>query len=269
MAIITISRGSYSRGKEVAERVAERLGYECVARKVLLEASEEFNIPELKLVRELHDAPSLLQRFSHTKERYISFIRTAFLEHVQKDNVVYHGLAGRVFLPGISHVLKVRIIADLEDRIREEMQRVNLTYDTARSILLEDDEERRKWSQSLYGTDNRDPANFDLCVHIRKLSIDDAVDMIVDTAQRPAFHTTPESQQALDDLLCASRVENRLQNGYDLVGICANQGEVTVELRAPLVHEERVAAEIREKLEGIRGLEDTYVRVMPTGYAGW
>ena len=27
MAIITISRGSYSKGKEVAEKVAERLGY--------------------------------------------------------------------------------------------------------------------------------------------------------------------------------------------------------------------------------------------------
>jgi cytidylate kinase len=139
MAIITISRGSYSRGKEVAERVAEKLGYECVARKVLLEASEEFNIPEYKLVRELHDAPSLFQRFSHTKERYISFIRTAFLEHVQKDNVVYHGLAGRVFLSGISHVLKVRIIADLDDRIRAEMEREQLPHDKARNLLLKDD----------------------------------------------------------------------------------------------------------------------------------
>ena len=28
MAIITISRGSYSKGKEVAEKVAENLGYQ-------------------------------------------------------------------------------------------------------------------------------------------------------------------------------------------------------------------------------------------------
>ena len=158
MAIITISRGSYSRGKEVAERVAQKLGYECVARKVLLEASEEFNVPEYLLVRELHDAPSLFQRFSHKKEKYVSLVRTAFLEHVQKDNVVYHGLAGRVFLPGVSHVLKVRIIADLDDRIREEMRREQLSHEKARGLLLKDDEERRKWSQSLYGTDNRDPA---------------------------------------------------------------------------------------------------------------
>jgi cytidylate kinase len=269
VAIITISRGSYSRGKEVAENVAQKLGYECVARKVLLEASEEFNIPEYKLVRELHDAPSLLQRFSHTKQKYISYIRTAFLEHVQKDNVVYHGLAGRVFLPGISHVLKVRIIADLKDRIREEMTRENLPHDTARSLLLKDDEERRKWSQSLYGTDNRDPANFDLCVHVRKLSIEDTSEIIARTAQLPIFQTTPESQQNLNDLLLASRVENRLIDKYSTDSICAQQGEVIVELSAPLVHEVQITRTIKQTLEGVPGLEETYVRVSPSGYAGW
>jgi len=48
MSIITISRGSYSRGKEVAEKLAETLRYECISRDILLEASEEFNIPEIK-----------------------------------------------------------------------------------------------------------------------------------------------------------------------------------------------------------------------------
>jgi len=55
MPIITISRGSYSRGKDVAEKLAQRLGYECLSRDILLEASDEFNIPEIKLIR--RDAP--------------------------------------------------------------------------------------------------------------------------------------------------------------------------------------------------------------------
>ncbi|MGO8880778.1 MAG: cytidylate kinase family protein [Desulfomonilaceae bacterium] len=51
MAIITISRGSYYRGREVAEKLAAQLGYECISREIILEASKEFNIPEIKLVR--------------------------------------------------------------------------------------------------------------------------------------------------------------------------------------------------------------------------
>ena len=62
MSIITISRGSYNRGKEVAEKVAERLGYDCIAREVLVEASEQFNIPEIKLLITIQDAPSILER---------------------------------------------------------------------------------------------------------------------------------------------------------------------------------------------------------------
>ena len=51
MSIVTISRGSYSKGKDVAEKLAQKLQYDCVSREILLEASEEFNIPEISLVR--------------------------------------------------------------------------------------------------------------------------------------------------------------------------------------------------------------------------
>ena len=63
MAIITISRDSYSKGKEVAEAVADELGYRCISREILIEASKQFNIPEMKLARALHDAPAILDRF--------------------------------------------------------------------------------------------------------------------------------------------------------------------------------------------------------------
>jgi len=73
MAVITISRGSFSHGKEIAEIVAERLGYECVSREVLIEASKDFNIPELKLFHALHDSPTLLDNIIFRKEKGQAF----------------------------------------------------------------------------------------------------------------------------------------------------------------------------------------------------
>jgi hypothetical protein len=55
-------------------------------------------------------------------------------------------------------------------------------------------------------------------------------------------------------------------NGYDIASICAQQGEVTVELNAPLVQEVKIVDEIREKLEGTPGLDEAYIRVTPSGY---
>ena len=80
MPIITISRGSYSRGKEVAEKLAQKLNYECISREIILEACAEFNIPEIKLIRALHDAPTVLERFQHGKDRYLSYFRYALLK---------------------------------------------------------------------------------------------------------------------------------------------------------------------------------------------
>ena len=97
MSIVTISRGSYSRGKMVAEQLAKALSYECISREIILEASEHFNIPELKLIRAIHDAPTILDRFTYGKERFIVFFRAALLTHMQRDNVVFHGLAGHFF----------------------------------------------------------------------------------------------------------------------------------------------------------------------------
>jgi len=44
MGVITISRGSYSKGKEIAEKLAQYLGYECISREILLETSDHFNM---------------------------------------------------------------------------------------------------------------------------------------------------------------------------------------------------------------------------------
>ena len=207
MAIITISRGSYHRGREVAEKVAQKLGYEVLSRDILLEASEEFNIPEIKLIRAIRDAPSILDRVTRQKEKYVAYIRAALLKHVQKDNVVYHGLFGHFFLQDVPHVLKVRIVADLEARVADEVKREGISESKARQIIIKDDEERRKWALHLYGADWWDATLYDLVIHLKTITVDDAVDLLYHVVQLPGFQTTPESQEAINNLLRAALME--------------------------------------------------------------
>jgi len=207
MAIITVSRGSYFRGREVAEKLAAKLGYECISREILLEASQEFNIPEIKLVRAIEDAPTILERFISDKEKYLAYIRAALLRHVQKDNVVYHGLFGNFFLQDIPHVLKVRIVGDIEARVADEVEREGIPVDKAREIILRDDNERRKWALHLYGADTWDATFYDMVIHLKSFTVENAVSLIMNALQFPAFQTTPESQQAVDNLVEATRLE--------------------------------------------------------------
>lgn len=262
MSIITISRGSYSRGKEVAEKVAEKLGYECISREIILEASDQFNIPEIRLVRAIHDAPSLLDRFSQGRERYISTVRAALLKHVKKDNVVYHGLAGQFFLQEITHAFKVRILADIESRVREEMKRENISAKEARFILKKDDEERRKWGRHLYGLDPWDANLYDMVLHIGVLTVDDAVDIIANTSQLEHFRTTQESQRKLNDLALAAEVKAALMD-FPEAAVSAKDGMVFISLQAPLNQQEMLAPRVENVAKKIAGVRSVEIRFAP------
>lgn len=257
MPIVTISRGSHSRGKEVAEKLAQRVDYACVSREILLEASEEFNIPEISLVRAIHDSPSILERFRHGKERYISYYQYALLKHVQKDRVVYHGLAGQYFLRLIPHVLKVRILASMEDRVAEVMKRDQTSRRDAENILRKDDEERRRWGLKLYGIDTWDSRLYDIVVLIDKLSIDDAVDIIVETMKKPVFQTTKESQNILDNQLLCAKIHAMLVNFSLMIEVQAKDGVITLcNIGEVLRSDSGLRAKIEESIRAVEGVKE-------------
>jgi len=228
MPIITISRGTYSGGKEVAEKLSKKLNYECISREIILETCAEFNIPEIKLVRALHDAPTVLERFQHGKDRYLSYYRYALLKHVQKDNVVYHGLAGHYLLREISHVLKVRVISDMNHRVQEEMKRAGISEKEARSLLKNDDKERRKWGLQVYGTDTWDSRLYDMVLHLNSLTIDDTVEVLLQIAQKPQFKATEQSQNALESALKKAKLHSILVEYSANVKITLDEEQVVI-----------------------------------------
>jgi len=260
MAIITISRGSYSKGKEVAEKVAQKLGYQCYAREVILEASKEFNIPEIKLVNAVHDAPSILERFSYGKEEFIAYFQAALLKCFRRDNVVYHGLAGHFYVKGVSHVLKVRIIADMKDRIQIVMDREKIPYESAVTLIKNDDLERRKWSQHLYGINTSDPILYDLVIRVRKMSADDAADVICHTAGLETFKTTFESQKAMEDLVLASEVKTTLLELRPEIQVSVRDGVVTLGTSAKIMKDPDVVREMERITGSIPGVKEINVK---------
>jgi hypothetical protein len=228
MAIITISRGSYSKGKEVAEGVAARLGYRCISREVLLDASERFSVPEVRLLHAMHDGPSVLERFGHGTASYIAYVCSALLDAVRNDDVVYHGLAGHILLSGIDCVFRVRIIADLQTRISVVSERENVGRSEARRMISRIDQERRKWSRRLYGVNPWDPSLYDLVISIDKIGVRGAVDLICQTAAQEPFVLSDRARREIEDLALAASVKSHLLDIDQNVQVISEYGNVLV-----------------------------------------
>jgi len=263
MGIITISRGSYSRGKEIAQKLSEKMGYECISREVLLEASKDFNIPEVKLIHAIEDAPSFLDRLKHGKKKYVAFIRKAFLEHIQRDNIIYHGLAGHYFTKGLPNVLKVRIHANYEYRIHVIMKRENVSEEKAIQILQKIDAERSKWSMFLYGIDTTSPELYDIILRIDCLGINEAVDALYTIAKRPCFQSTPESLNNVKDMFLAASAYSVIMNKFPDANVKCKDGKVMVSLESSLAVEEKISKKIKNMVKNIDGIKEVKTFVIP------
>jgi cytidylate kinase len=259
MPIITISRGSYYHSKSIAEKLAKKLGYSCISRDEIIDNLEEFHLPEIKLVRELKDAYSVLDRFPHGKKRFIAAIRSAILHRFLTGNVVYHGLVGHFFVGEISHVLKVRIISDIRNRIADETKRENISEDQARYTLKKDDEERRKWGMFLYGIDMTDSESYNLVLNIGQLSEDDAVDIIAQAAGLDCFKETVESGEALTDLALSANVEQKMFDFPNADVVCKDS-RVKISLKAPESQQTLIRERMEQILKSIDGIREYVIQ---------
>ncbi|MBW1800737.1 MAG: cytidylate kinase-like family protein [Deltaproteobacteria bacterium] len=231
MAIITISRGSFSHGKEIAEKVARKLGYACISREILLEAAQYFHVSERALLKSIHDAPSLLDRITHGRLKYIAYFRAALLDHVREDNVVYHGHAGHLLIPEVPHVFKARVIADMAMRIAFLQEKKNMSREEATAFLAEEDKQRAIWTRYLYKVDLEDPRLYNIILNIGGLTIDDACGIICGAVQSDTFKTTPESQRIIGDLAVVSHVKAALQDICD-ADVSSTDGMVHIRVSA-------------------------------------
>ena len=230
MAIISISRACSSRGKEVAERVAATLGYQCVSREILAEASRFFGPPETNLHKSLHDAPTILDRLTHAREKHLSYIRAALLQYVKWDNVVYHGHAGHLLLPEISHVLKVRVVAEMGDRIALTRKRLEMSEDEALAFIKSEDRHRSAWTRHLYKKNVSDPRLYDIVLDVSRLGIQDACEIISSAAQSDTYTATPESMRVMANLALSSHVRAALK-GICEAEVITDGGRVGISVR--------------------------------------
>jgi cytidylate kinase len=268
MPIITISRGTFSGGKELAECLAGKLGYPCVSREVIVEAAETYGVSEGTIATALSRAPSFLDRLKRDRDRYLAFTKAALCQRAKAGNLVYHGLAGHHLLAGIRHVIRVRVVADIGYRVQAAMKRLGMTSHQAEDYIRKVDRERVKWTQFLYGVAWEDPRSYDVVLNLEHLGIQGACVTVVRLAELDVFQPTEESRAAMENLALSSLVlaalardERTRDGGFQ---VQATAGVVTVE---GVVRVSGMVEWVPEVAGAVEGVQQVINNVVLAGYA--
>lgn len=192
LPIITISREKSAGGLMIAEKLAKKLGKKWdYFDKDIVE----------KIAKESKTSPAKVEEI---EEKPVSYFQE-FLESLMADNIftlnTYHknllkvlyeiGSRGNVIIVGrganfiFDNALKVRIIADKEQRIKWLMKYEKMSESAAKKDVEEADKERNKFVANLYNKDVTDPKNYDLTIKTSlSLPVEDAVDIIARIAKK-------------------------------------------------------------------------------------
>ncbi len=210
MAIVAVSRGTFAGGTELAECVAARLGYQCLSREELVKkAAQEYGAPEYGLTAALDNKPGFLEGLSPRRVHYIAFVRATLVKKIRQDNVVYHGQVGHLLLQGLPNVFSVRVVADMEYRVRVAMEQHHLERAQAVDFVKKADLNRAKWAKTIYHVDWEDPSLYDLLIDLGTTSVTDACNQVA-SAVRASPKATSDFSKALDDLLLGTDVRARI-----------------------------------------------------------
>lgn len=268
MQIITIYQGASGSGEELANAVAQSLGYGCIGREVLVEASLQYGIPEAKLTEIVEREPKWWATFTRNLDPYRIALQAAFCELAANRGIVYHGHLGHELVPKFQHVLKVLLTAPKELRMKQVQARHKLDDLAARRYVEEVDKARTHRLEAMFGTDWRDPSRYDLVGNLGYMSLETARRLIVETAHSPDYQMNAVSKQAFEDFALASRVQAALVHAKDLsqarIDTKANQGEILLSGTIPdWVSEEDIVAQVR-KIPGVRAVRADLTNFSPT-----
>jgi cytidylate kinase len=257
MSIITISRGLFSSGQALAEQVAAKLGYRSMSRELLLEAAARYDIPETKFTELLETPPEVTPIRPEHVRLYRVVMQAAMCEVVQGGGIVYHGHGGQELLPGIPHVLKVRLVAPLAYRVARVQEQRKMDQASAYLYIARVDAIRAHRVSEFFGVDWQDPRRYDLVLNLGRMALEAAVDRVVEWAKRPQFQPSPASERALQDLTIKARIEAALAVNPETrvvnLNVLAEQGRVYVWGALPGFALER---EVMRVIEGVPGVQE-------------
>ena len=195
--VITIGREFESLGKDVGQKLAERLGIKCYDKELLSRAAKESGLCE-DIFHSQDEKPTSSFLYSLVMDTYTAtgYVAAPFLDMplnhkiflaqfdtikklAQEESCVIVGRCADYALSDFPHTIDTFIHADLDFRIKNAMREFDVSESKAKDMIIKKDKQRssyynyysnKKWGDSRY---------YDLTLNSARIGVDGCVEMIL------------------------------------------------------------------------------------------
>jgi cytidylate kinase len=201
---VTISREVGALGNTVGAEVATRLGWALHDHEIINKIAEEMGKPttHIRGVDERQFSwleeclAGLMSEYRVNPSEYLKQLIGTIRGLGARGQCVIVGRGANFILPPET-TLRVRLVADLKDRINVIGRLRGISDRDARRWIEEVEKERTRFVQSNFGKDVADPCHYDLVLNTSRLSAEECADTIIHTLQGMLRRPLPAKEETV------------------------------------------------------------------------
>jgi cytidylate kinase len=197
---VTISRQAGGGGLIVAEKLAGYLqrhappegpAWTVFDRELMAKVLADHDLPQHLAkflpedrVSQIEDALADIFQVRPTAQTVVHQTAETLLKLAELGSVILVGRGGNIVTAKLPHVLHVRLVAPLEDRIERIARDDHKSPDEARRFCLEEEQARARYLKTYFNADINDPLQYHLIVNTSRVGYENAARLIGDTLLR-------------------------------------------------------------------------------------
>jgi cytidylate kinase len=262
MPLIAMTREMGSLGKDVAAGIAARSGKRVVYHEIIEPIANKMRLRKSHVERFLDGKSGMWERLTTDKTSLSIFTADETFRFLRDGSTgVIRGWGAVHLLRDIPHVIRVRVCAPMETRVKRMMER--LATDDRANVENEiqiSEEAHTAITKRHFGVNWRDPELYDLVLSTERLSVDECVDEVEGLMKKRCFQETPESMRMVENLSLEWSVRSALRRDERTAeaeftiqvndGVARLMGVVNTQAEA------NAAADVARSVEGVKDVDN-------------
>jgi cytidylate kinase len=257
MPLIAMTREMGSLGKDVAAGIAARTQRKVVYHEIIEPIANKMRLRKSHVERFLDGKSGLWERLTTDKTSLSIFTADETFRFLRDGSTgVIRGWGAVHLLKDVPHVIRVRICAPLETRVKRMMER--LATDNREAVENEielSEEAHTAITRRHFGVNWRDPENYDIVLSTERLSVEECVDEVECMTKKHRFQETPESIRMVENMAVEWAVRSALRRDGRTAGmnvqVSCDGGRVALAGVVDTQREAGAAAEVVAATEGV------------------
>ena len=261
MPIITISREMGTGAYGIAKELAKKLKYTLVDGSKLAACAAEEGLAMDIFSSADEKPPSYNTVEDRARAASLNCIELMMLKQAAMGNVILYGRGGQDLLKECDNVLRLRFIADFEERVERFAEREWIDPDLAQELIRRSDHQRGGFIHFYFDRDWNDPLGYDLVFNTSRLSPSAIVDIVVAAVKDPQLKEADSwSVTEIENTILVKKIETALLRSEELeyrpFRIEVEEGQVSLSGYIGSDQEKRAALKVAAAIEGVTSVSD-------------